>query len=457
MPYSNDKNFGPEDTLAARPSGASPLKVSASQPGAQAARRPRIGLDLHCFDGPHQGIRSHVLGLFPEVILSCPDVDFVAFAEDLEGLAACDPAWSLPNVELVPMNAGFSAKRLLHSLPALARRCALDLLHVQYVAPPRSPVPYVVTLHDVLFESHPHLFPLAFRLRSKILMRRTARSARCVVTVSSYSRDEILSRYQLDPDRVTVVPNAVDTTRFQPGSEGQAMVQARGLVSHGYVLSVGRLERRKNLDVLVRAHAALGPSAPPLVLVGNLGLGGARVLRKLEPWTRTGRVQVFQDVRDRELPSLYRHALVFCYPSEAEGFGMPPLEAMASGTPVITSSSTALPEVVGSAGIQVAPRDEAALSHALRRLVFQPHERAQLAANGLSRARSYRWSNGAKILSAVYRANLLLSPDSRAACGLGTKTPLPSRDEGDVEEPQPALPAKPRGDRAEDLARRRRR
>lgn len=367
----------------------------------------RIGLDLHAFDGPHQGIRSHVLGVFPEVVARCPEFEFKAFVGDREGLLRTHPAWALPNVELVRLPSHSSSRRLLVDLPRLARRHALDLLHVQYVAPPRCPVPFVVTLHDVLFETHPELFPLGFRLRSRLLMRRTARAARHVVTVSRYSREEIARAYAVDPARLSVVPNAVDGERFAQGAAGSAgdarVLAGRGLDSDGYLLSVGRLDRRKNVALLAEAHARLSGEAPPLVLVGKPGLGAESVLRALAPHREAGRVLLFDDVDDAELPALYRGARVFCYPSAAEGFGMPPLEAMAAGTPVVVSDATALPEVVGDAGVLVPPGDERALTAALDALLQDPGRLQSLAAAGRERAGRSSWGAGARELARAYR------------------------------------------------------
>ncbi len=368
----------------------------------------------------------------PEVIPSCPEIEFVCFLEDTEGLRITDPSWDLPNVRLVHMKQGSAAKRLLWDLPRLAKREQLDLLHTQYVSPPASSVPCLVTLHDVLFESHPELFGPLFRLRSKLLMRHSARRAEHVLTVSEYSRQQIHERYGIEAARLSVVHNGVDGTRFFPGEKDAELVERRGLAPGRYLLSVGRLELRKNYDVLARAHAALGEQAPPLVLVGKRGQGTDQVLEQLKPQVERGLVHLLQDVSDAELPALYRHAQVFCYPSEAEGFGMPPLEAMASGTPVITSNTTALPEVVGDGGLQIDPRDVPALRDAILHLVNNPRQRQAMAASGLQRAKAFDWKNSAAALSQVYRDSL--GPGS-------TMDPLEPADlVVDVDAPRAALP-----------------
>lgn len=363
--------------------------------------KARIGVDFHVFDGKFQGSRSHVLGVFGELTALCPEFHFVFFLEQVEALRAL-PGFNRENVELVYMPHASSLVRLGWQLPRLRRLYQLDLLHTQYVIPLLPVRGNAVTIHDVLFENYPQFFNRLFVLRSRALMRWSARASDLLFSVSEYSSREIAQRYAVPRERIGVLFNAVDRSVFYPGATGSDKVQTRGLVSGGYILTVGRIEPRKNHAALLRAYARLTSNPPPLVIVGQRDFGYGAFEAELAKMPPTHQVYVISDVGDDELPALYRHAMVFVYPSFAEGFGMPPLEALASGVPVITSSSTAIPEVVGDAGLLVDPHDESALVSALARVVGDATLRLELARQGISRANCFSWRGSAEVLRKHY-------------------------------------------------------
>lgn len=372
------------------------------------AKRVRIGVDMHVFDGKFQGSRSHLLGVYGELTRMCPEFDFVFLLEQTDQLRAIG-GFAEPNVERVFMPHASSLKRLFWQLPRLRRRLRLDLIHTQYVIPLWPAKSNAVTIHDVLFEPYPEFFGRFFVFRSRLMMRWSARMADMVLTVSNYSRDEISRRYGCLADQIGVTHNAVDRTVFFPGSEGQGLVEARGLVSGEYLLTVGRIEPRKNHAVLLRAYRQLPGTPPPLVIVGqrDFGFGEFETEMALMPLDR--RVIILSNVGDNELPALYRHAMIFVYPSFAEGFGMPPLEAMASGTPVVTTDSTAIPEVVGDAGVLVKPNDEKELVRRLAELICDKQERRKLACEGVKRSQDFTWSASAMVLASSFRSYFEIS------------------------------------------------
>lgn len=367
------------------------------------ADRPRIGVDFHVFDGKFQGSRSHLIGVFGELTRICPEFDFVFLLEKTDALGAV-PGFSGPNVFREHMSHVGAFRRLAWDLPRLRRHLKLDLLHTQYVMPFVPARGNAVTIHDVLFEPFPQFFSRVFVLRSRLFMRWAAQRADLLFTVSEYSRGEIAQRYGVPEAAIAVLHNAVDRSLFFPGSAGDERVRARGLAPGGYLLTVGRIEPRKNHAGLVRAYARLQGEVPPLVIVGQRDFGHGDFEQAMASLPAGRRVLVLSDVGDEELPALYRHAQIFVYPSFAEGFGMPPLEAMASGVPVITSASTAIPEVVGDAGLLVPPADDGALQAALARLLASADLRRTLAARGLERAEVFQWRKSAEVLAACYRA-----------------------------------------------------
>lgn len=365
-------------------------------------RKPRIGVDLHVVDGIYQGSRTHVLELFSALLPNAPHFDFFLLCAQPHKLSAFSAAFAGPNVTLVTMPSANPVKRLCWQLPRLQRSLGLDLLHTQYILPLPNLCRGVVTIHDVLFETHPQYFGHLFRLRSMLLMRWSAWKAAHVFTVSDYSRRIMLQRYPVSEAQVSVTHNGADLGRFFPGEDGLALVHRRGLRSRGYLLSVGRLEPRKNYGTLLRAYAALGPMAPPLVIVGQRHFGFDDVFTEIDRLRLKERVQLLHSVDDDELPALYRHALLFAYPTWAEGFGMPPLEAMACGVPVVSSSGTSIPEVVGDAGLLVEPGDEQALAVAMRRLLESEVLRQDLGRRGVQRAQRFQWQVAAQEVTHVY-------------------------------------------------------
>lgn len=362
---------------------------------------PRIGIDFHVFDGKFQGSRSHILGIFGELVALCPNFQFFFFLDQVDDLRKVQ-GYDRENVHLVRMSPKNSLIRLFWQLPFLRLRYGLDILHTQYVIPLLPAKGNAVTIHDILFESHPQYFTKFFVQRSRIMMRWAARKAELLFTVSEHSRQEIANRYGIAAAKIKVLHNAWDRSRFFGGDSAEAVVGSRGLQPKGYFLTVGRIEPRKNHSILLQAYARLEGNPPPLVILGQRDFGCKDFEAQLSRLPSTHRVFVFSDVSDDELPAFYRHAMAFVYPSLAEGFGMPPLEALASGTPVITSNLTAIPEVVGEAGLLIDPHDDEAIERALQRIWTDADLRCAMSLQGQVQADKFSWLESATILRDSY-------------------------------------------------------
>jgi glycosyltransferase involved in cell wall biosynthesis len=371
--------------------------------------RPRIGVDFHTFEGLYQGSRSHLLGLFGEAVVLAPEFDFVFLSGAPERLAQAHTAFSAPNVHCVALPHGSGLARLGWQLGAARRRHHIDLLHVQYRLPLWAGGPCACTVHDVLFESHPQFFAPGFVRMARWTSRYSVRRAALLFSVSAFSRAEMARWYGIDPARVDITFNGVDTQRFRPaasadspdGRAEQAVLQAHGLRSGGYLCSIGRIEPRKNQLGLLQAYARLPQPRPPLILVGQRDFGDAPVFEAAR--ALGDEVRILEKIDDAALPVLLRHAMVFAYPSFAEGFGMPVLEALASGVPVLTANNTALPEVAGEAALLADAQDPQALARALQQLVADEGLRQRLRAQGLARAAAFNWRASAEVLVAAYR------------------------------------------------------
>jgi glycosyltransferase involved in cell wall biosynthesis len=366
--------------------------------------RLRLGADFHVWDDLYQGSRSHLLGLYCSAIELAPDIDFFFFLDDTVGLKRAHVQFSAPNVTLVRMRRRSGAIRLALQMPWLQWRHSLDLLHMQYKLPLVRAGAYACTIHDVLFETHPMYFEPAFARQMRRFCSQAAHRSALLMTVSDYSRKQIASQYGLDEQAIQVTHNAVDPQRFYPGSDGVDVVESLGLAPRGYILTVGRLEPRKNHTRLLEAYATLGAEAPPLVIVGQRDFRYDAVFTTLAGLRLQAKVKLFESIGDLQLPALFRHARCFAYPTHAEGFGMPVLEAMASGVPVITSNTTSIPEVAGQAALLVDPDDVASLANGLRRLLDDDTLARSLSVGGIAQARTFSWARSARTLIEGVRA-----------------------------------------------------
>jgi len=289
--------------------------------------------------------------------------------------------------------------------------CALMLLLIaapafaQFNAPTRLDCKLVTAIHDLSFEHLPETFRWHEAPRMRFAIRRTARRSDHIVTCSEYSRDDILRTYRLPESRVTTIPLAAPSfIRRETNAERLAAVRRSCDLPDDFILGVGSIQPRKNLERLIAAYAMLAKRSdiPPLVLAGKMAwLYGSSVDAAANHGV-ADRVTFTGFVPDEDLGALYSAASVFVYPSFFEGFGLPPLEAMQCGTPVITGDRTSLPEVVGDAGVMVDPYDVTAIANAIERLLMDDTLRADLSQRGIERAKTFSWEKAARATLDVF-------------------------------------------------------
>ena len=283
-------------------------------------------------------------------------------------------------------------------LPRAVRRLRAELLHLPVaVGPWRAPVPLVVTVHDVLALDHPEWFSRANALQQRLSLRRLTRAARRILVPSRHTAERLEKVSGVDPERIRVVPWGVGAP-FRPGAPDSAALQRLG-VQAPYVLAVGTLQPRKGLHELVEAVEALG-GEHRLVVAGARGWRDDAIAAGLR-----GRATLPGRVDDADLVALMRGADVLVHAARHEGFGFPPLEAMACGTPVVAYRASSLPEVVGDAG-ELATPVPGALRDALRRVLDDPARQAELRERGLARAAELTWKRCAELTAAAYREAL---------------------------------------------------
>ena len=278
--------------------------------------------------------------------------------------------------------------------PALIRRIGADVFHgVLNVVPLACPVPSVVTIHDLAFIRFPQTFRSYNRTYLDFATRLTAKRAARILTVSEHTRREVIGLLGVPPERVVVTPNAARAHFVPPEKAAVERLRARHGLPERFALYVGTLEPRKNLTTLLDAYAEVARQHPdaPLLIGGGKGWLYEPIFAQLDRLGLREKVRFVGYIDEEELPLWYAAATLFVFPSIYEGFGMPPLEAMSCGTPVVTSNSSSLPEVVGEAGLTVPPTDAAALAAAIGRVLGDAELRQELRERGLRRAKLFSW------------------------------------------------------------------
>ena len=310
---------------------------------------------------------------------------------------------------VVDSSAGYSLREHV-SLPLKLRSLGAELLHSpHYVRPLLCTIPSVVTIHDCIHLLFPQYLPnrMAFRY-ARFVMGSAIRNSAIVFTVSEASRADILRFYPAtDPAKVHVVPNAIDAELLvDPGEAERDRVRERYQIRGRFVLFAGNVKPHKNLERLIRAFARVrcqeGNEDLRLVLIGDDVSRYASLRRTADEAGVRQEVRFFGFVPHETLAALYRMATVFAFPSLYEGFGLPPLEAMACGTPVVTSRISSLPEVVGDGALLVDPYNEDDIAQGIARLLDDEDLRARLIERGLERAASYSWARSVRQIHAGY-------------------------------------------------------
>jgi glycosyltransferase involved in cell wall biosynthesis len=283
----------------------------------------------------------------------------------------------------------------------------IDLLHsLAFVTPLLSPCPSVVTIYDLSFILFPKGFKYSKRLYLTLLTCPSARSAKRIITISESTKRDTVRLLGVSPEKVDVVYCGVDKPFCPlPEREVASFRQKRGLPER-IILFVGTIEPRKNVARLVEAYSRLRDGQVKLVIGGARGWLYEEVFARVEELELTGDVLFPGYIPPAELPLWYNAAELFVYPSLYEGFGLPPLEAMACGTPVITSNVSSLPEVVGEAGLTVDPMNSEGLAEAMNQVLSDGILRQSMREQGLARAGRFSWAKAAQETVEVYQRAL---------------------------------------------------
>jgi glycosyltransferase involved in cell wall biosynthesis len=285
----------------------------------------------------------------------------------------------------------------------------IDVFHATaFSAPVAVRCPLVLTVLDLATVKHPEWFDHRwFYFYTTLTLPFLATRADRIVTISEASKRELMAHYGLAAERIAIVPPAVDHALFHARQDPEAVrsVRARLGLPDRFILSVGTLEPRKNLSRLIEAFAIMRARAATdrlLVIAGDRGWQYEQIFRTVRSLGLEDTVRFLGYVPEPDLPLLYHAADLFVYPSLYEGFGVPILEAMACGCPVVCSNRSSMPEVIGEAGITVDPEDGEALAAAMERVLGDPAVADALRSRGLARAQRFRWEDSTRLLLGVY-------------------------------------------------------
>lgn len=364
----------------------------------------RIAIDARLAAYTRGGIVHYIAWLARALAQLAPDEQLLL----LEHVRGRDGLASGPNVRRVALRTPphHRFEQLALALELLPLRA--DVLHSPDFIPPfRRTCPAVITVHDLGFLRFPETLDAAAR-RYYGQTERAVRSAEAIVVPSVATASDLRTRFGVPDEKIAVIPHGV-ADLFQPAEPAVVeRLRARLGLAGPYLLFVGTIEPRKGLDTLLRAFARLAPRAAganalSLVLAGRRGWLDQPIFDLVERLGLGEQVRFLDALADAELPALYTGAEALVLPSRYEGFGLPVLEAMACGAPVVCSTAGALPEVAGDAALLVEPEDDAGLAATLERLRADAGLRADLRARGLARAAGFRWEESARRHLEVYR------------------------------------------------------
>lgn len=363
----------------------------------------RIGIDASTIS-TQGGPRTYVLNLIGSLLKVDKENEYVIFYNSAEHLGR------FPNAREVVVPYSNPATRLFREhilMPIYYMKERLDLIHntksaVSFFKPCKT----VVTIHDIIPLTNPETETFMAKSYWRIQIPIAAKRANKIITISDYARKEISGYFKLEEKNIAVVPNCYED-RFRPISDAEELEQIRSKYSlpSNYILYVGTIQPRKNLNLLIKSFFSLkksGKISQKLVIAGRKGWLYSSLFDLIKELGIEGEVIFTGFVPDEELPYIYNMADIFVYLSLFEGFGIPPLEAMACGIPVVCSNSTSLPEVVGDAGILVDPTDQKSVEEAILKVLKNPELRDEMREKGLFQAGKFSWERTAMDTLRVY-------------------------------------------------------
>jgi len=365
----------------------------------------KIGIDTHAAESEGEGNCTYIRNVVTALRTIKSDHEYVLFSIDADHDFYRIFAES-PQFRVVKLRFSHPLLRIPISLARESLRENLDILHVQYIAPPIYRGKLVTTIHDLCFLHFPETFSRAEAFRLKHLIGFTARHSSKIITGSEYSKSDIAVNLPIPREKIAVIHHGI-SNRFAPQekSESSSPILKRYGLKKPYILTVGRLNPRKNLSSLLRSFsdARRKASIPhQLVIAGKTDYKSQEIPLLIKQLGLGDAVRLTGFLPENDLPTVYREAEFFAYPSIFEGVGLPALEAMKAGIPVLTSNTTSLKEMVGNAGRLVNPFKQENITEGIIDLAVNADLREDLRKKGLARAALFTWERTAQKTLEIY-------------------------------------------------------
>jgi len=356
----------------------------------------KIAIDGKSFFRGPVSTRIILQNLVPELVSLYPEIDWVIFLDKK------DKAYGFPckgkNIHLQYIWAGVNQVSNLLMVPRYLKKHKIDLIVYQMFPAIATSTPSIAFIHDVLFRDFPEFFTWKEKLYFFPISFLTRRVNRLMATTEFVAGDLVKHNYVSDRSMIDIVPLGV-SGEFKPAEKHDAAflesVKKRLQLPDRFLLFVGRLNVRKNLENLLRAVALLQDKQVPLIIVGKAEWKVPELSNLISDPANRKRIIMLGDISDQDLLAVYALSTIFCYPSFAEGFGLPPLEAMASGVPIVVSNTTSLPEVCGDAGTFADPHQPSAIAEAIDSLLSNSNLYDQKKNEGIRRAAQFTWKKTA--------------------------------------------------------------
>lgn len=362
----------------------------------------RIGIDVHSLGGRQGGNETYYAELVRGLVALPNPHDLILYYTNA---AARQRVAGSGHISLAQLRPRHPLLRIPLSLPWRSRADGLDIFHAQHVIPPFLRCKTVTTIPDIAYEHFPQAFPQFQRVWMKQLIRRSARKADHIITVSEYSKRDIVRTYRVPEEKITVTyEGAGEEFRPHDRQRAQEDLARKYGIEAPFILYLGRLQGRKNLARVVEAYARVRHAGLPhkLVLAGKRDSLFAPVLSRIRELNLESDVSLPGYVHGSDVPLFYSAAEVFVYSSLFEGFGLPVIEAMACGVPVITSQGSSLQEVAGEAALLVDPLSVDSITNALLQALQDDQLRFRLRQAGLERSKFFNFEKIAQQTLAVY-------------------------------------------------------
>ncbi|MCO5207289.1 MAG: glycosyltransferase family 4 protein [Anaerolineae bacterium] len=365
-----------------------------------------VGINAHLLSGQAGYRRAGIHTYIAQVLQRLPsdNIDYTIFTGPNVSLSAESPL-SIVNSHWPTHKrlARIAWEQTAWPLENLRRK--IDLLHsMAFVTPLLNRIPAIITVYDLSFMHYPERFPRAQRLYLQTQTRRSVQRAQRIVTISKAGRDDVHHFFGIPLERIEVIYPGVDK-RFDPVSaEMLADFKARVNPPKRFILHVGTLQPRKNIPTLIDAFSQLPDQSIHLVLVGGKGWLYDDIFARVAELGMSNRVHFTGYVADDALPLWYQSAAMLVFPSVYEGFGLPVVEAMRGGTPVIAANTSSIPEVAGNAALMFNPHDSAELAHCMQSVLNDQALCTTMIRNGKLQAQKYTWTSAANNTAALYRS-----------------------------------------------------